>query len=142
VMGITGWVGLCRLLRAETLKLREREYVQASLALGVGKFRTIARHVVPNLMHLVLISVILRFSGLVLSEAMLSYVGVGVGPDTDSWGRMINAARSELARDPVVWWTLAGAFVAMLGLVLPANLFGDALRDALDPSLRVRGEGE
>ena len=142
VMGITGWVGLCRLLRGETLKLREREYVQAALALGVSRFRIIARHIVPNLMHLVLISVVLRFSGLVLAEAVLSYIGVGVGPDTYSWGSMINQARSELGRDPVVWWGLAAAFVAMFALVLPANLFADGLRDALDPRLRVRGEGE
>jgi peptide/nickel transport system permease protein len=142
VMGLTGWVGLCRLLRGETLKLREKEYVQAALALGVPRFGVLARHVVPNLMHLVLITVVLSFSGLVLAEAVLSYIGVGVGPGTHSWGTMINMARSELGRDPVVWWSLAAAFVAMFGLVLPANLFGDALRDALDPSLRVRGEHE
>jgi ABC-type dipeptide/oligopeptide/nickel transport system permease subunit len=142
VMGLTGWVGLCRVLRGETLKLREKEYVQAALALGVSRFRVLARHVVPNLMHLVLITVVLNFSGLVLAEAVLSYIGVGVGPDTFSWGTMINQARGELGRDPVVWWNLAAAFVAMFTLVLPANLFGDALRDALDPALRVRGEGE
>ncbi len=142
VMGLTGWVALCRLLRGETLKLREQEYVQAALALGVSKFRIIARHVAPNLMHLVLISVVLRVSGLVFAETMLSYLGIGVGPDTESWGSMINQARSELGRDPVIWWNLAAAFVAMFALVLSTNLFGDALRDALDPSLRVRGEGD
>ena len=142
VMGLTGWVGLCRLLRGETLKLREKEYVQAALSLGVSKFGVLARHVVPNLMHLVLITVVLSFSGLVLAEAVLSYIGVGVGPGTHSWGTMINMARSELGRDPVVWWSLAAAFVAMFCLVLPANLFGDALRDALDPSLRVRDADE
>jgi len=140
VMGLTGWIGLCRVLRGESMKLREREYVQAALALGVSRFRVIRRHVVPNVMHLVLISVVLRFSGLVLAEAVLSYIGVGVGPDTYSWGSMIDQARSELGRDPVVWWSLAGAFVAMFTLVLSANLFGDALRDALDPRLRVREE--
>lgn len=141
-MGITGWVGLCRVLRAETLKIRESEYVQASLAMGTSKFEVIRRHVVPNLMYLVLISVVLRFSGLVLAEAVLSYIGVGVGAETYSWGTMINMARSELGKDPKVWWNLAASFGAMLGLVLSANLFGDALRDALDPRLRVRGEGE
>ena len=140
VMGITGWVSLCRLLRGETLKLREKEYVQAALALGVSKFRVIRQHIVPNVMHLVLISVVLRFSGLVLAEAVLSYIGVGVGPDTHSWGSMINQARSELGRDPMVWWNLAAAFIAMFVLVLSANLFGDALRDALDPRLRTREE--
>jgi len=142
VMGLTGWVSLCRVLRGETLKLREKEYVQAALALGVSKLRTIVQHVVPNLMHLVLISVVLRFSGLVLAEAVLSYIGVGVSADTYSWGTMIDQARSELGRDPVVWWSLAAAFVAMFALVLAANLFGDALRDALDPRLRVREELE
>ncbi len=140
VMGLTGWVSLCRILRGEALKLREKQYVQAALALGVSRFRVIRRHVIPNLMHLVLISVVLRFSGLVLAEAVLSYIGVGVGPDTSSWGSMIDQARTELGRDPVVWWSLAGAFVAMFVLVLAANLFGDALRDALDPRLRVREE--
>jgi peptide/nickel transport system permease protein len=142
VMGITGWVGLCRLLRGETLKLREREYVQAATALGVSKYVILARHIVPNVMHLVLISIVLRFSGQVLSEAMLSYIGIGVGPDTYSWGTMINGARNELGREPMVWWNLAASFAAMLALVLPANLFSDSLRDALDPSLRVRGAGD
>ncbi len=141
-MGITGWVGLCRVLRAETLKIREREYVQASLSLGTSKFEVIRKHVVPNLMYLVLITVVLRFSGLVLAEAVLSYIGVGVGAETYSWGTMINMARSELGKAPMVWWNLAASFGAMLMLVLSANLFGDALRDALDPRLRVRGEGE
>jgi peptide/nickel transport system permease protein len=138
-MGITGWVGLCRTLRGETLKIREREYVQAALSLGTSKFEIIRTHIVPNVMHLVLISVVLRFSRLVLAEAVLSYIGVGVGAGTYSWGMMINMARSELGKDPKVWWTLASSFAAMLMLVLSANLFGDALRDALDPRLRVRG---
>ena len=138
VMGLTGWVSLCRVLRGETLKLRENEYVQAALALGVSRFRVLRKHILPNLMHLVLISVVLRFSGLVLAEAVLSYIGVGVGPETSSWGSMIDQARSELGRDPLVWWSLAAAFASMFALVLSANLFGDALRDALDPRLRVR----
>ena len=140
VMGLTGWVSLCRVLRGEAMKLREREFVQAALALGVSRLRVIWKHVVPNVMHLVLISVVLRFSGLVLAEAVLSYIGVGVGPDTHSWGSMIDQARSELGRDPVVWWSLAAAFAAMFVLVLTANLFGDAVRDALDPRLRIREE--
>jgi len=138
IMGITSWTGLCRLLRAETLKLREIEYVQAADALGVSRLRIILRHLVPNVMHIVLISIVLRFSGLVLAEAVLAYVGIGVDPSMQSWGNMINQARLELAREPVVWWNLFAAFVFMLGLVLPANLFGDAVRDALDPRLRTR----
>jgi len=93
---------------------------------------------VPNVMHLVLITFVLQFSGLVLAEAVLSYIGIGVGPELGSWGNMINTARLELSREPVVWWNLLASFVFMFGLVLPANIFGDAVRDALDPRLRYR----
>ena len=137
IMGISSWTGLCRVLRGETLKLRELEYIQASEAFGVHRGLIILRHLVPNLLHIVLISTILRFSGLVLAEALLSYLQIGVAPTTGSWGNMINTARLELARDPIVWWNLATAFAFMFGLVLPANLFGDAVRDALDPRLRT-----
>ena len=137
IMGITSWTGLCRLLRGETLKLRELEYVQAARAFGVKRARIIIRHIVPNVMHIVLISFLLRFSGLVLAEAMLSYLQVGVEPTRASWGSMINLARMELAREPVVWWNLSAAFIFMVVLVLSANLFGDAVRDALDPRLRT-----
>ncbi len=135
VMGLTSWTGLCRVLRGETLKLRETDYVQAARAMGVGSVSIMRRHIVPNLMPLVLITAVLGFSGRVLAEAVLSYIGIGVGADTVSWGAMINDARLELARTPVVWWKLCAAFVFMMGMVLPANLFGDALRDALDPKL-------
>jgi len=138
VMGLTSWAGLCRLIRGEVLKLREVEYVQASEALGASRAGVMVRHLVPNVMHIVLISVVLRFSGLVLAEAVLAYIGVGVDPSMQSWGNMINASRLELAQDPIVWWQLVAAFVFMLGLVLPANLFGDAVRDALDPRLRTQ----
>lgn len=140
ILGITSWTGLCRLLRGETLKLRELEYVQAATALGASRWGIIWKHIVPNLMHIVLITMVLRFSGLVLSEAVLSFIGIGVDPQTGSWGRMINEARLELSREPVVWWNLMAAFVFMFGLILPANLFGDAVRDALDPRLKTGGE--
>jgi peptide/nickel transport system permease protein len=87
-------------------------------------------------MHIVLISVVLDFSGLVLAEAVLSYVGVGVDPSMNSWGNMINSARLEMAREPMVWWPLLAAFVFMFVLVLAANLFSDVVRDAFDPRLR------
>ena len=137
IMGISSWTGLCRILRGESLKLRELEYVQAAEAFGVHRGFIILKHLVPNLMHIVLITSILRFSGFVLTEALLSYLQIGVDPTTGSWGNMINTARLELARDPIVWWNLAAAFAFMFGLVLPANLFGDAVRDALDPRLRT-----
>ncbi len=141
VLGITSWTGLCRLLRGETLKLREMDYIQAATAFGVGHFTIIGRHLLPNVLHIVLIMVVLDFSGLVLAEAVLSYVGVGVDPSTISWGNMINGARLELAREPMVWWSLVAAFVFMFTLVLAANLFSDAVRDAFDPRLTMRGRG-
>ena len=139
ILGVTSWTGLCRILRAETLKLREAEYVLASRALGSGSFSILHKHILPNLMHLVLIAVVLDFSGLVLAEAVLSYVGVGVDPSMISWGNMINSARLEMARDPVVWWSLTAAFISMFILVLAANLFADVVRDAFDP--RMQGAG-
>ena len=138
ILGLTSWTGLCRLLRAETLKLRELDYVQAARAFGVSDARIMARHVLPNLMHIVLIALVMDFSGLVLSEAVLSYIGIGVDSSMNSFGTMINAARLELSREPVVWWSLAAAFVLMLALVLAANLFADAVRDAFDPRFQWR----
>ena len=135
ILGVTSWTGLCRLLRGETLKLREMEYIQAAQAFGVPSLRILTRHILPNVMHIVLISLVMDFSGLVLAEAVLSYVGVGVDPSMISFGTMINAARLEMGRDPVVWWALASAFGFMLALVLAANLFADAVRDAFDPRL-------
>ncbi|MGZ5051448.1 MAG: ABC transporter permease [Methylobacter sp.] len=133
ILGVTSWTGLCRLLRAETLKLREMEYVQAAQALGVKQGTILVRHILPNVMHIVLISVVLDFSSLVLAEAVLSYINIGVDPTTYSWGNMINGARLEMARDPVVWWSLSAAFVFMFALVLAANLFADVVQDAFDP---------
>jgi peptide/nickel transport system permease protein len=136
ILGVTNWTGLCRLLRAETLKLRELEYVQAATALGVRHFTIILRHILPNVMHIVLIAVVMDFSALVLAEAVLSYLNIGVDPATYSWGNMINSARLEMAREPIVWWSLFAAFFFMFLLVLSANLFADAVRDAFDPRLR------
>ena len=133
ILGITSWTGLCRLLRGETLKLRELEYIQAAQAFGVSSWRIVVRHILPNLMHIVIIALVMDFSGLVLAEAVLSYVGIGVDPTMISFGTMINSARMELGREPVVWWSLAAAFSTMFILVLAANLFADAVRDAFDP---------
>lgn len=138
ILGITSWTGLARLLRGETLKLRELEYIQAARAFGVSHLRILSRHVLPNVGHLVLITVVIDFSGLVLAEAVLSYVGVGVDPSMASWGNMINGARLELAREPIVWWQLAAAFLFMFALVLSANLFADSVREAFDPRAEKR----
>ncbi len=137
ILGITSWTGLCRLLRGETLKLREMEYIQAAHAFGVSHWRIITRHILPNVMHIVLIATVMDFSGLVLAEAVLSYIGVGVDPSMISFGTMINAARLEMAREPMVWWALAAAFGFMLTLVLSANLFANAVQNALDPRINT-----
>ena len=139
ILGATSWTGLARLLRGEALKLRELEYIQAAQAFGARDAHIIGRHILPNVMHIVLITVVMEFSSLVLAEAVLSYVGVGVDPTMISFGTMINAARLEMSREPVVWWILIAAFVFMFTLVLSANLFADAVRDAFDPRVRVGG---
>ena len=136
ILGVTAWTGLCRYLRAEALKLRELEFIQAARAFGVAHQVVLARHIVPNIMHIVMISIVIDFSGLVLAEAALTYINIGVDPSMESWGNMINSARLELAREPVVWWSLFAAFVFMFTLVLAANVFADAVRDAFDPRLR------
>ena len=133
ILGLTSWTGLCRLLRGESMKLREVEYVQASQTFGLKKISIIIRHIIPNIMHIVIITVVLDFSALVLAEAVLSYVNIGVDPTTYSWGNMINAARLEMSREPIVWWSLFSAFLFMFVLVLFANLFSDAVREAFDP---------
>ena len=135
ILGMTSWTGLCRLLRGETLKLREMEYIQAAQSFGVSSMRILTRHIMPNVMHIILIALVMDFSALVLAEAVLSYVGVGVDPSMISFGTMINGARLEMGREPMVWWALAAAFSFMLVLVLAANLFADAVRDAFDPRL-------
>lgn len=135
ILGLTSWTGLARLLRGEVLKLRELEYIQAAQAFGVSDLRIIGRHLLPNLMHIVIIALVMDFSGLVLAEAVLSYVGIGVDPTMISFGTMINNARMELSREPVVWWSLTAAFSFMFVMVLAANLLADAVRDAFDPRL-------
>jgi peptide/nickel transport system permease protein len=137
ILGMVGWTGLARLLRGEALKLSQLEYIQAAHAFGVSHARILSRHILPNVAHIVVIALVMDFSGLVLAEAVLSYVGVGVDPSTISFGTMINAARLEMAREPMVWWSLGTAFVFMFALVLAANLFADAVRDGFDPRVRV-----
>jgi len=137
ILGVTSWSSLCRLIRAETLKITQLGYVQAAHAFGVSHTRILVRHIMPNVVHIILITFVLDFSGLVLAEAVLSYIGVGIDPSMGSWGNMINGARSELSREPAIWWTLSGAFFFMFVLVLAANLFSDLVRDAFDPRTRL-----
>ncbi len=141
ILGLTGWASLARLLRAETFKLVELDYVQAARAFGVSHWGIMRRHILPNVIHIVLIVSVLDFSGLVLLEAVLSYVGVGVDPTSISFGTMINSARTELARDPAIWWNLLAGFAFMVTMVLALQLFASGVQDAFDPrahALRVR----
>lgn len=135
-IGLTSWIGHCRIIRAEFMKQREREYVQGALALGAGHARRIFGHILPNTFHLVLINFSLGFVSAVKSEVILSYLGLGVRPGTPSWGMMISDAKLELSRE--VWWGLAAATFFMFFLVLAFTLFNNALRDALDPKLKSR----
>lgn len=132
-LSIAAWVGLCRLIRGETLRQTERTYISGARALGQSHWKIMTQHLLPNVMHLVIINLVLGFSDLVLAEALLSYLGVGSPIGTPSWGNMIDGGRGELSRDPVVWWNLASSTFALFGLVLSLNIFGDSLRKAFDP---------
>lgn len=132
-VGLTAWVPLCRLIRAETMKHRERAYVQAARALGFSHARILFRHIFPNVFHIVIVNFTLRFPAAVSTEVIISFLGIGV-QNEPSWGVMINNARTRLWQG--VWWEMTAVTVALFLLVLAFNLFGDALRDALDPRLR------
>lgn len=132
-LGLTSWVGLCRLIRGEVMKHKNREYVQAADALGAGHTRKLFKHILPNVTHIIIINTSLQFQIAIKSEVILSYLGLGVSGQP-SWGTMINDAKEELARG--VYWQLLGATIAMFVVVLAFNILGDALRDALDPKLK------
>ncbi len=133
-IGLTSWVGHCRIVRSEFMKHREREYVQGAFALGASHARRIFVHILPNIFHIILINFSLGFVTAIKSEVILSFLGLGVEPGTPSWGLMISDSKLELARQ--VWWGLATAAGFMFFLVLAFTLFNDALRDALDPKLK------
>ena len=133
IIGVTSWAGLARLLRAETMKLSALDFITASRAAGCSSMAIMLRHILPNVLHIVLIVSVIGFSDIILYEAVLAYVGVGVDPSMNSYGSMINAARSEMSRTPAVWWNLLAAFACMVSVVLSANLFAAAVRDAFDP---------
>ena len=134
-LGVVSWIGTCRYVRAEVMKTRELDYVLAAKAIGTSSFVILGRHVLPNIMHIGIISFSLGLVGAVSAEVVLSYLGLGVGVGTVSWGTMINSARSDLFAGR--WWELTSAVTAMFFLVLALNIFGDRLRDALDPKLRT-----
>jgi peptide/nickel transport system permease protein len=134
ILGLTGWTGIFRLVRAEYLKHKVREYVLAANAIGASDTRRMFVHILPNVSHVVLVQLSLHVVLFIKSEVILSFLGFGVGVETVSWGSMLNEAQNELLIGK--WWQLASATVAMAVLVTAFSLFTDALRDALDPRLK------
>jgi len=136
ILGLTGWTGVFRLIRAEYLKHKGREYVQAADAIGASNIRRIFLHIFPNVSHVVLVQLSILVVGFIKAEVILSFLGFGVPVDVVSWGSMLNEAQNELILGK--WWQLVAATVAMAVLVTAFSLFTDALRDALDPKLKGR----
>ncbi len=134
ILGLTGWTGIFRLIRAEYLKHKGREYVQAADAIGASHGRKMFVHIFPNVSHVVLVQLSILTVGFIKAEVILSYLGFGVPVDVVSWGSMLNEAQNELILGK--WWQLAAATAAMALLVTAFSLFTDALRDALDPKLK------
>jgi peptide/nickel transport system permease protein len=134
-IGLTTWVGLCRLLRAEVMKHRDRAYVLAARSLGYHPLRIIFHHILPNVFHIVIITFSIRFPAAIGTEVFMSFLGIGVQGEP-SWGILISNARLRLWQG--VWWEMAAVSAAILLVVLAFNLVGDALRDALDPRLRSK----
>ena len=134
ILAFTGWTGIFRLVRAEYLKHKAREYVRAADAIGASNLRRMFVHILPNVSHVVLVQLSLHVVLFIKSEVVLSFLGFGVGVDTVSWGSMLNEAQGELILGK--WWQCAAATAAMALLVTAFGLFTDALRDALDPRLK------
>ena len=136
ILGLTGWTGVFRLIRAEYLKHKAREYVQAADAIGASNVRRMFVHIFPNISHVVLVQLSILTVGFIKAEVILSFLGFGVPVDVVSWGSMLNEAQNELILGK--WWQLVAATIAMATLVTAFSLFTDALRDALDPKLKGR----
>lgn len=132
-LGLTSWVGLCRIIRAEVMKHKDRDYVHAANAIGASNSRKLIKHILPNVSHLLIINFTQTFDSAIKAEVILSFLGLSV-VGRPSWGGMIDDAKLELGRG--VWWQLAAATLAMFVIVLAFNVLGDALRDALDPKLK------
>lgn len=134
ILGLTGWTGTFRLIRAEYMKHKVREYVLAAEAIGASHWRRIVSHIFPNVSHVALVQMSILVVGFIKSEVILSYLGFGVPVGVVSWGSMLNEAQNELILGR--WWQLAAASMAMAVLVTAFSLFTDALRDALDPKMK------
>ncbi|WP_353892664.1 ABC transporter permease [Proteinivorax hydrogeniformans] len=133
VIGITGWTGVCRLVRAEFLSLRERDFTQAAQALGASDMRIIFKHILPNAMAPLIVSITLGIGGAILTETTLSFLGIGITPPNPSWGNVLNDGQSYL-RDHHYLTTYPGIFIFLT--ILGYNFLGDGLRDSLDPRLK------
>jgi peptide/nickel transport system permease protein len=133
VIGATGWMGMARLIRAEILSVKERDYVLAARALGASHARIIWRHIIPNAMAPVLVAATLGVAAAILTESALSFLGIGVQPPTPSWGNILTAGKDSIE---VAWWLSFYPGMAILITVLGYNLLGEGIRDAIDPRLR------
>jgi ABC-type dipeptide/oligopeptide/nickel transport system permease subunit len=133
-LGVTSWVTLCRLIRGEFMKHKDRDYVMAAKVIGASDGRKIFRHILPNVTHLAFVQFGLGFVAAIKIEVILSYLGLGVDPSTPSWGIMLDDSKLELSRP--FWGNLVAATIFMFGLILSFNLFNDALRESLDPKLK------
>jgi peptide/nickel transport system permease protein len=135
VIGVTGWMGVSRLVRAETLSIKERDFVAAARAQGAGDARIIFRHILPNTLAPVLVAATLGVAGAILTESALSFLGIGVQPPTPSWGNILTAGKDNIE---FAWWLSVYPGLAILFTVLGYNLLGEGIRDAVDPRLRGR----
>jgi peptide/nickel transport system permease protein len=135
VLGITGWMGIARIVRSQVLSLKEQEFVQATRALGLGPTRIIVRHIIPNALAPVIVYASLAIGSTILVEASLSFLGLGVPPPTATWGAIVNDGREYLR---TAWWITLFPGLMIVAAVMSFNLLGDGLRDALDPKLRGR----
>ncbi len=133
VIGLTGWMGITRLVRADFISLRERDFVQAARAIGAGDLRIIFRHILPNAMASILVAATLGVAGAILTESALSFLGIGVQPPTPSWGNILTAGKNNI---DIAWWLSLYPGLAILLTVLGYNLLGEGIRDSLDPRLR------
>ena len=133
VIGLTGWMGVARLVRAEFLSLREREFVTAARALGASDTRLILRHMLPNALAPVMVSATLGVAGAILTESALSFLGLGVQPPTPSWGNILTAGKDNIE---IAWWLSVFPGLAILITVMSYNLLGEGIREAIDPRLK------
>ncbi|WP_449245387.1 oligopeptide ABC transporter permease [Desulfobacca acetoxidans] len=133
IIGLTGWMGVARLVRAEFLTLREREFVQAARALGASDGRIIFRHLLPNALAPVMVSATLGVAGAILTESALSFLGLGVQPPTPSWGNILTAGKDNIE---IAWWLSVFPGLAILITVMGYNLLGEGIREAIDPRLK------